>query len=121
MDDIDEGTRAIFQWGGAIAAVVIIVALVLGVLRPTFIAQERQAVQQSQGYITTKQTLLLKLVSDYTQLATEISQLPAHDPLADAKRAQQRAIAQRLKLEVSTLPRDQVPQLVKDVLQKEGL
>lgn len=119
-DEIDEGTRAIIQWGIALLLVIVISGFVLRAVAPTWRAQERQAIQQSQEYVTTKQALLLKLVADYQRLDAEISALPTQDPLTVAKRSQRKAIVDRLRLEVTTIPAADVPPSVQAIFRKEG-
>ena len=105
--------RKLLKW----ALIVIPILLLLGWgLQATGIITlsiEREVTQHSRQYTETKASLLEKLHSDYLQLDAEIAQLSADDgneeKIIAAKRAQQKAIAKRLRTEASRIPASQVP------------
>ena len=63
----------------------------------------RQAVQQSQQYVESKQSLLMQLVSEYN--TTE-------------KEGQKAHIVNRIKLEADRIPADQIPSAVQTLLRR---
>lgn len=81
-------------------------------VRPLLLNQYTKGIQHSYEYVETKQELLLKLVSDYEKLDTEISTLRSdskNDPIVEGKKGQQKAIVDRIKLEKERLQTNQVP------------
>lgn len=118
MDNDEVG--AVVGWSFVVILIIVVAGFIFRSVEPTWRSMDREAIQQSQEYVTTKQQLLLRLAQDYTNLDVEISQLPAKDPLAVAKRSQKKAIVNRIRVEVALIPESEVPQSVKDILLKEG-
>lgn len=107
--------------GWTIFVFVLIGAMVFGglLLTPTFHNLWIKQFRSSNEYVTTKQTLLFRLVNEYEKLEAQITELQTtegNDQFITAKRGQQKALLDRINNESSLLQADQVPYEVKRFL-----
>lgn len=88
------------------------IAFVYYTVLPTFLNMQSRSIHASDQYITTKQTRLIKLLADYQQLETDITELKSDPQSADVvagKRAQQKSIIREMKADAALIPDDMVP------------
>ncbi|NQT49170.1 hypothetical protein HQ571_00595 [Candidatus Kuenenbacteria bacterium] len=107
------------KWG--VLAVLVIAVLVFLAQSLGIISMDisRETVQHSQGYTETKESLLMKLHSDWTTLDAEIAELKAADvdsSVIEAKQSQQKAIVTRIKIEAGRIPSSQLPPSIQSFL-----
>ncbi len=91
--------------------IIIVVLLLFGswfgylyLLRPA-LGLKREAIQHSQQYVESKQSMLMQLASEYN--STDNS-------------GQKVVLLERMKMEAERIPYDQVPESVKKILRSEG-
>lgn len=88
-------------------------------LTPTFHNLWIKQFRSSNEYVTTKQTLLFRLVNEYEKLEAQITELETttgNEKYISAKRGQQQVLLDRINNEASLLQTDQVPHKVKQFL-----
>lgn len=119
-EDINEGAKAIWIWGLSIVGVMIVGAFLVYGVKPAIERMNTEAARNSQGYVETKQALLIGLLEDYMQLGQEISALTAegerYQQTIDDKRSQQKAIVSRIRTECSTMKQQDIPLEVRQFL-----
>jgi hypothetical protein len=72
--------------------------------------------RSSNEYITTQQTLLLKLVSEYNKLEVDEQKYSNSSEVVSTIQGQRTAILERIRQEASKLDIEQVPQSVQEFL-----
>ena len=116
-DEITTGSYAIIAWGIAGILVFIIGGFIYFSVLPSWRNMETQGIQGSYQYIQSKQTLLLKLHTDYNRLESEIA-TQADQAVVEAKQRQQAAILTRMRTEANLLTPGDVPRDVAQFLQE---
>lgn len=100
-DDVFASTAKV--WAFAIAAIIATI-LVFGVLRPYFADLDTEGVRRTHDYISSQQSALRLMSSDYARLSTEIvSRGPS--PERDALIRQRAAIREQMRGVADTIPR----------------
>jgi len=89
-------------WWLLLMTLLVATGLFFAVIRPYFLSLEAQQNRASQQYVETVESNLYKMAADYEQLDTE-AQATSDTTVAAGKRAQQRAIVDRMRLECSKL------------------
>lgn len=94
----------------------ILTALISLVLWPAYIKFQTEAVHNSQGYVESKQRLLLDLREDYLELEASIAEATDNPDLKRALEAQQEAIIDQMRREAAVLDDPDVPPEVREFL-----
>jgi hypothetical protein len=123
MDDFEHPVRsgcgAIMIWGLAFILLLVIGTVIFTALRPAQVYFNTKVNQSSQGYVESKQSLLLKLVEDYHDLDVKIAELGSSDSDKEIERGlhgQQQAIIDRVREEANLLNPSDVPKSVRAFL-----
>lgn len=106
----------LLKWGIPtiiVVAILLFLAQSMGIISMNI---QRETTQHSQQYVETKVNLLNKLLSDWSQLDTEIVELKAgegNEDIITAKKAQQKNVVKRIHTEAGMIPSSQIPSDVK--------
>lgn len=122
MHPDDEGvvsTTAILI--GFIVIGVIVGGFAIAYFKPVWLGFERKAFKASHQYVEGKQTQLMTLGTEYGNLTTEIAKYNQNPELnaeiISGLKAQQKSIVSRIKMEAQRIPKDELPESVRKLLE----
>lgn len=100
-------------WAIVITVVVVLcvafAAIAFGVLNVPLRALEREGIQQSPGYVQSKQTTLVDLKAEYQRLETEAAKYAGNDKVVSEIRAQQNQVLNQMRQEAALIPESEIP------------
>lgn len=122
MEDIRLGNKALWVWGITLILLAVIATVIFTGLRIVQVRANTEINQNSQGYIETKQTLLINLMAEYYSLDSDKARLDESDQqVRESIQAQQRALIIRMHQEADLLGGESTPPEVAEFLRAHPL
>lgn len=118
MGEIRRGFSAIMVWGLAFILITAIAVAAFSALQPIVVKYRTDVNRASQGYVESKQQLLLSLVEDYYDLDAKIAEFQDDADTVESLEAQQLAIVSRINKEANLLDSGDVPQSVRTFIRE---
>lgn len=108
-DEITIITSLYMRIGFITVGLLLLTAVVTAFLRPAYLGFERDANQQSQGYVEGHIAQMRSHYNDYLELESKIAETHENESLVQVYRAQQNSIKKDLEMLADQIPTDEIP------------